>query len=143
LARKLRGVGFVDLRHHDLVDAGEARLATVVVVHDARRRGRLRVDDVIGGSLCDARRFTQMVIEGQVHARHVRHVGGDVSFADLHLAVLHVFRMHELDVIQNAELLEQHGTHEPVEITTRHQPEFLGHQAATATSPQTEAPLRR
>ena len=95
---------------------------------------------MIGGSLRHTRGFAQMVIEGEVHTRHVRHVGGDISFAHLHFAVLHVFRMHELDVVQNAELLEQHGTHEPVEITARHQPVFLGHLAPTATSGQTEGP---
>ena len=63
-----------------------------------------------------------MVVKDQVRVRRVGQVGGDVAGADLYLPVLHVFGMHEQDVLDESELLEQHSTDQPVEVTPSDQP---------------------
>jgi hypothetical protein len=66
-----------------------------------------------------------MVVERDVHVRVVREVRRDVAGAELDLAVLDVLGVDELDVVEHAEVLEEGGTHEPVEITARHESEAL------------------
>jgi hypothetical protein len=74
--------------------------------------------------------FRQMVIECQVHARHIRQIGGDVVVADRDLTVLHILRVDEQDLFDQVQVLEQHRTHQAVEITTGYQTIFLifGHE---------------
>jgi hypothetical protein len=69
-----------------------------------------------------------MVVEHQMRPRHVGQVGGDVAAGDLHLAVLHVLGVHELDVVDQVQLVEQDGTGQAVEVAARDEPVFLvGH----------------
>jgi hypothetical protein len=62
-----------------------------------------------------------VVVEGERDLGAVGQVGGDVVLGELDLAVLHVFGMDEEDVLQDAQLLEQGGAHQPVKIRTGHQ----------------------
>ncbi|MNR17614.1 hypothetical protein D3C85_1342860 [compost metagenome] len=68
-----------------------------------------------------AQGFGQVVVKGQMRGFDVRQVGGDVALGDVDLAVLHVFRVHELDVVDQPELVEQHRADQTIEITARHQ----------------------
>ena len=77
-----------------------------------------RVGDDAGIALAYAQRFRGVMIEGQMHAFHIGQVGGDVAIVDLDLAVLHVLRMDELDVVDQLQLLEQHGAYQAVEVAT-------------------------
>ena len=68
------------------------------------------------------------MVEGEVGGSDVGQVGGDVARRDVDLAILHVFRMHELDVVDQAQFVEQYGTDEAVKVTARDETEFLlGH----------------
>src|SRR4051812_42600425 len=66
-----------------------------------------------------------MVVERDVHVRVVGEVGGDITGAELDLAVLDVLGVDELDVVEHVEMLEEGGTHQPVEVTARHESEAL------------------
>jgi hypothetical protein len=99
------------------------RLAAVVFVDHPGGGRRLGVDDVVG-LLADAHRLAFVVIEGEVHAFHVGKVGGDVAVGDLDHPVLHVLGVDELDLVDEIELLEDGGAHQPVEVAARDQPEF-------------------
>ena len=67
-----------------------------------------------------------MVVERDVHARVVGEVRGDVTGAELDLAVLHVLGVDELHVVEHVEMLEKGGAHQPVEVGARDQSEALG-----------------
>ena len=74
-----------------------------------------------------------MVVEAQVDFRAVGEVGGDVAGGHLHLAVLHVLRVHEHDVADQVQVLEQHRAGEAVEVAAGDEPEAgwdLGHGGA-------------
>ena len=122
--RELGGVALVD-RVHQLLDAREAAGAAEVLVHHAGGRIGARDDHVVGRVALDADRLRVVVVEREVHARVVREVGGDVTGADLDLAVLDVLGMNELDVVEDAEVLEERGAHQPVEVAARHESEAL------------------
>ena len=64
-----------------------------------------------------------------------------MSPGDLHLAVLHVLGMDEHDVVDHPELLEQHGTHQPVEVTPGHQPVSLRAQGVASSIGQGGRPV--
>jgi hypothetical protein len=59
-----------------------------------------------------------VVVEDQVRLGPVGQVGGDVAGTDLHRPVLDVLGVHKDDVLDQAELLEQHGADQPVEVTS-------------------------
>jgi len=69
----------------------------------------------------DPQRLAEVMVEDQVRAGHVREVRRDVLAGDLDLAVLHVFRVDELDLVHHAELLQEHGAYETVEVAARDQ----------------------
>ena len=56
------------------------------------------------------------MVEGEPDAGHVREVRRDVAGADLDLAVLHVLGVDEEDVVEQAELLQERGADEAVEV---------------------------
>ncbi len=56
------------------------------------------------------------MVEREPDAGHVGQVRGDVAGADLDLAVLHVLGMDEEDVVEQAELLQERGADEAVEV---------------------------
>jgi hypothetical protein len=77
---------------------------------------------VVDGDGGVANGLTAVVVEHEMGVRRIGAVGGDVAGPDLHLAVLHVLGMDEEDVTDHPELLEQHGTHQPIEVTPGDQP---------------------
>jgi hypothetical protein len=115
-------------------DVREPFRPAVVVVDDPGRRGRVGVDVVVGGDGGVAQGLAVVVVERQVGARRIGKVGGDVTRPDLHLPVLHVLWVHEQDVLDQAELLEQHRAHQPVEVTPGDQPISLRAQGAASSS---------
>ena len=78
------------------------------------------------GRVADAQLLGVVVVEGQADARDVGKVGGDVALADLDLAVLHVLRVDEQDVLEEVELLEEGGAHEAVEVGARDEAVAVG-----------------
>ena len=62
--------------------------------------------------------------KNKVRAGHIGQVGGDVPLGDRNLSVLHVFGVHELDIVDQVHFLEQHGADQPVKIATGNEPEF-------------------
>ena len=69
------------------------------------------------GLVADALDLGVVVVEGEVDARLTYgQVRRDVRRAQLDLAVLHVLRVHEEDVLEHAEPLEQRGADEAVEV---------------------------
>src|SRR5215213_4227182 len=66
-----------------------------------------------------------MMVECEVHTWHIRQVGRDVAIAHLDLSILHVLRMHELDVVDQVQLVEQHCAHEPIEVAARDEAVFF------------------
>ena len=121
------GVGLVDRAHQLVGDVREALGAAEVVVDDAGGRRRGRVDDVVRRELV-AQRLAVVVVEDQVRGRRVREVGEDVALGDLDDAVLHVLGVHEGDLVDHAELLQQDGADEAVEVAAGHEPVLGGHE---------------
>jgi hypothetical protein len=80
-----------------------------------------------------------VVVEDQVRIRRVGEVGGDVGGPDFHLPVLHVLGMHEQDVLDQPELLEQHRADQAVEVTPGNQPISLHRHLLTGR----QTPCRR
>ena len=97
----------------------------------------MRVDDEVLGQLAQAHQLGVVVVEGQTDARHIGEVGGDVPLADLDLAVLHVLRVNEEDVLEEVVLLEQGGADEAVEVGPGDEAETLAH------TPVVGSPTRR
>jgi hypothetical protein len=124
LERELGGVALVD-GLHQLADAGERRLGPEVLVDHAGGGLRAGHDHVVARPALDPDRLRVMVVERDVHARVVGKIGGDVAGAELDLSVLHVLRVDELDVVEHAEVLEEGGAHQPVEVAARHESEAL------------------
>jgi hypothetical protein len=62
-----------------------------------------------------------VVVEGQVHARHVGQVRRDVAAVSSTLPSWTSFGVDEQHVVEDAEVLEQRGAHEPVEVAARHE----------------------
>ena len=81
-----------------------------------------------------------VVVEHQVGIGRVGQVGGDVAGTDLHLPVLDVLGMHEQDLPDQPELLEQHRADQSVEVAPRDQPVSLGSQGAPFSSTRALAP---
>ena len=125
LQRVLGRVGLVDGPHQLRRDLREPLRPAVVVVDHPGRRGRVGVDDVVGGDGGVANGLAAVMVEHEMGVRRVGEVGGDVAGPDLHLPVLHVLGMDEQDVADQPELLEQHGTHQPIEVTPGDQPVSL------------------
>ena len=117
VAAVLRGIGLVDRGHHAGVHHREASGAAVMVVHHTRRRRSLGMDDVVSGAFGVAQRLRLMVVEGQVHAGDVRQVGADVPVRDGDLAILHVLGVHKLDVVDQPQFGQQHGTDQAIKVT--------------------------
>ena len=63
-----------------------------------------------------AQRLTGRVVEAQAAARHTGQLGQDVALGDGHLAVLHFLGMVEVDLTQQADLLQQHATDQAVPV---------------------------
>jgi hypothetical protein len=123
--RELGGVALVD-GVHQLLDARERVGAAEVRVDHASGGLGARHDHVVGGAALDAQRLGVVVVERDVHVRVVRQVRGDVTRVELDQAVLHVLGVDELDVVEHVEVLEEGGTHQPVEVRARDQSEALG-----------------
>jgi hypothetical protein len=71
-----------------------------------------------------------MMVEHEMGPRVVGHVGRNIPASDVHDAVLDVLGMNEQDLIDDVQLLEEHGGHQAVKITTRYQPILsIGHAA--------------
>ena len=121
----LRRVGFVDGLHHLVGDARKRLFRAVVVVDHARGRRCVDFDDVIA-VLAVAQRFRQVVVERQVGARHIGQIGRDVVRPDVDLAVLHVLGVHELDLVDQAHFVQQHGANEAVEVAAGDETVLLG-----------------
>lgn len=63
-----------------------------------------------------------MVVERQRHLGAVREVRRDVVGGQLDLSVLHVLGVDEEDVVQEAQLLQEGGADETVEVAAGDQP---------------------
>jgi len=83
------------------------------------------MDDVVGPLAGVANGLGRVVVKRQVHTRHVGQVGGDVAVGHLHLAVLHVLGVNELDVVDQVQLVEQDGADQSIEIAAGNQTVFL------------------
>ena len=66
------------------------------------------------------------MIENEMRPRHVGQIRGDVLRSDLDLAVLHVFRMDEQDVVDQVQVLEEDGAYEAIEIAAGDEAVTLG-----------------
>ncbi len=117
-----RRVRLVHRGHHLRADVGEALGAAEVVVDHACGGVGVRVDHAVGRDVGHAQHLAVVVVEGEVCPRHVREVGGHVARTDLDLAVLDVLGVDELDLVEHAQLLEERGADEPVEVAARHEP---------------------
>lgn len=62
---------------------------------------------------------------GEMGRGHVRQVGGDVARADGDFSVLHVFRVHEQDVVDQAEVAQQDRADQAVEIAAGDESELF------------------
>src|SRR3712207_1785685 len=71
---------------------------------------------MIPGPVRVAADLARMMVEGEMAARHIGQVGRDVARGDRHLAVLHVLRVHEADLVDELQLLEEHSADQPVEV---------------------------
>ena len=80
--------------------------------------------------LAVAQGLAQVMVEGQVTTRYVGQVGRDVAFANLDLAVLHVLRVDEQDVVDHVQFLQQDGADQTVEITAGHEAVLFGHEGS-------------
>ena len=58
-----------------------------------------------------------MVVEHKVRTLDIWQIRQDVARPDFDQAVLHILGMHELDVIDEIEVLEQHSANEAIEVT--------------------------
>ena len=126
-----RGIAAVDRPHHLLRDVGERPLAAEVVPHHARRRRSVAVDDMVRASPWpEPVDLALVVVEGQVAALDVGQVRRDRVGIDAHLAVLHVLGVHEIDLVDQVQLLQQHGADEAVEVGAGDELVFLavGHR---------------
>src|SRR3972149_8333125 len=56
------------------------------------------------------------MVERKVHAGRIGQVSRDVAIAHVDLSVLHVFGVHELDLVDQVHFVEQHGADQSVEI---------------------------
>ena len=65
----------------------------------ARRRRCVSRNDVIAALAGVAQGFRLVVVKRQVCRRYVGKIGGDVTAADVDLAILHVLRVDKLDVV--------------------------------------------
>ncbi len=120
LAGEARRVGLVDRLHHVEGHAGEGVPPAEMVVHHPGRGGGFGVDDLVRRGLpAGARHLARVVVEGEVHPGDVGEVGGDVVVRDLHLPVLHVLGVDELDLLDEALLLQEDGADEAVEVAAR------------------------
>ena len=105
---------------------GEFILAAVMVINDTRRGGGVRVDDVIVRLFtAGAGNFAGMMVERQMHAFHIRQVGGDVGTGNQDRTVLHVLGMDELDIVDQVQFFEEHRADQAVEIAAGDQTEFI------------------
>ena len=128
IARELRRVGLVHGDHHVGEGGGEAVFTAEVLEHHARGGWRIGIDDVVGPLAGIAEGLGEVVVEGEVHAWNEGQVGGDVALGNLDLAVLHVLRMDEFDLVDHVQVVEQHGAGQAVEITAGHEAIFFfGH----------------
>ena len=57
-----------------------------------------------------------VVVERDVNAGDVREIRRDVVACDFDLAVLHVFGMHEENVVDHFHVFEKYGTNEAIKI---------------------------
>src|SRR5207237_10272081 len=89
----------------------------VVVVDDARGRWR-HFEAAFEFFIAElvARRFAGVMIEPQADARLIRQVRQDIVRGDEDLAVLHVFRMAEFDVVDLRHFAKQYGTDAAVKV---------------------------
>ena len=68
--------------------------------------------------------FGLVVVEHQVHTRHIGQVGGDIAAGDGRLAILHVLGVDEGDFVDQVQLIEQHRADQAVKVTAGHQAVF-------------------
>ena len=83
------------------------------------------------------------MVEGEAHAGDVGQVRGDVAGTDLHLAVLHVLGVHEEDVFEHAELLEERSADEAVEVGPGDEAVAIGHARLVGRYPSEVESARR
>ena len=69
--------------------------------------------------------FRSVLDRYESHVAKLAEVGCDVAVGDIDQTVLHVLGMDKLDVIHHTQLIQQHGTHQAVKITARHQTVLL------------------
>ena len=60
------------------------------------------------------------MVKRKTYPRIEREVCRYVVLADLDLAVLNIFRMDELDLIDHVQFAKEHGANQTVEITSRY-----------------------
>ena len=113
---ELGGVGLVYGVHHLGADVRESLGATEVLVDHVGGRVGVADHDTVTGALADAEQLGGMVIEGQRHLGPVGQIGRDVVGRQLDLAVLDVLWVHEQDVLEDPELLQQGGADQTVEV---------------------------
>jgi len=72
----------------------------------------------------DALHLAQVMIEGEIDTFVERHVGRNVVVGKVDLAILHLARMDEQDVVDQLHFLEQNGADQAVEIAAGDQAEL-------------------
>ena len=115
-------LGLVDCREH-VVEGGGKPIDAPKMVKDYPRGGRCcGVQHVFRVVRPPTQGFAYVIVEGQVYPRHIGEVRGDVLSADRDHAVLHVLGVHEKDLVDQVQMLEQDGADKAVEIAARDQP---------------------
>ena len=100
--------------------------ATVVVIDHPSCRRRMSRQDVVGPLPGVAHGFRFMVIKHQVCRCHVGQIGGDVTTAYVNLAILHIFGVDKLNVVNQVQLFKQYSAHQAVKVTAGYQSKFFG-----------------
>ncbi len=135
LEREHCAVGLVDRIHQLLGHPREALGSTEVVVYDSRGGACVGDNDVVLGRAGDAQGLALVVVEGQTDAGRVGQVGRDVALGQLDQTVLDILGVHELDLVEHLQLLQQRGTNQAVEITAGNKTALLNGLRGHALDP--------
>jgi hypothetical protein len=86
---------------------------------------------MVGALTGVADRLGLIVLKGNGGSGPIRQVGRGVTAGDVNLAVLHIFRVNKLDVVDQIQFIQQHRTHQTIEIAAGNQAELtLAHDCS-------------
>ena len=86
----------------------ELPCAAIVIVYHTSSRLCLTLDDEAILEVCrtDSLQLTFVMVEGHPHSGVKRKIGSNIIGGQIDFAVLHVLRVHELDLIDHVQFLE-------------------------------------